>query len=310
MEDLFPPVIENAIVPADALAWMLESAYPLPRVRSCTFIDRGFNDHYLVDAGTARYVCRVYLNGKYYIRSEDDFRLELALLAFLHGRGVPVSYPIRRRDDDLLGWIATSAGARACALFSYAEGREVELQKVNEQQAANAGVAAASFHRAADDFRSPHSRYHLDLGSLIEQPLARIERRGSDEHRARLTRLPPVEELTAVIRTLPMEGDGYGIIHGDLHPGNMRFADDDTVTLFDFDHCAYGWRAYDLAVLRMGVGDDAWEAFVRGYESVRPLADWERAIIPTFRHARMFWDMGDMLAMEPLWAAGDGTSHS
>lgn len=304
MPDAASPVPKNVLVPAGEVAQAVASAYHLDQILSCTFIRRGFNDHYLVTTAPERYVCRVYLHGKYYIRDADDFKFELALLAHLRGAGVLVSAPVRRRDSELLGWVGTPTGERACALFPYAEGREVEGQ-VDEQQAEHLGVIVAQFHRAADGFRSPHRRYRLGPEYLVEQPAALIARVGSDNQRAWAAGFPPAAELAATIRALPTEGEGYGIIHGDLHLGNMRFTDDGDVTLYDFDHCAYGWRAYDLASLRTSVPDEeAWAAVLRGYEAVRPLEDWERASIPTFVQARWLWDLGDALAVKPLWDAG------
>lgn len=52
------------------------------------------------------------------------------------------------------------------------------------------------------------------------------------------------------IRKLPRGGEDYGMIHADLHFGNF-IIDFSTrsITLIDFDDCAYGWFVMDLAVL-------------------------------------------------------------
>lgn len=307
MDDRSAIGIENVLVPPERVAQGVQSSYPLRRPLNCTFIERGFNDHYLIRADASRYVCRLYLNGKYYIRGADDFRFELELLDSLCGCGVSVAAPLRCTDGNLMGSIATSAGERALALFAFAEGREIKASALTSRHAYNLGLTVGALHRAMDAFWTPHGRYHLDLDHLIRKPLALIGAAGSGEQRARLRFLPGVDDLIVAIEALGRGTGTYGIIHGDLHLGNIHFADD-RPTLFDFDHCAYGWRAYDLAVLRSDMAEDAWEALLRAYELVRPLSDVERSAIPAFVHARTIWDMGDELAMESVWAIGSEDS--
>ncbi len=92
----------------------------------------------------------------------------------------------------------------------------------------------------------------------------------------------------------------HDIIHGDLHSGNIRF-EGDQVTFFDFDHCAYGWRAYDVGPMSF-LPEAKFEKIMEGYESVRPLSEGERASLPVFAKLRRLWDIGDMLATTSLRA--------
>lgn len=300
--------IRNSILDPQAIVDVVTAAYALEQPITCTFIQRGFNDHYLITAGAQHYICRVYLNGKYYIHNITNIRFELDLLTFLHRRNVPVAYPLPRYNGDVLGIIPTAAGARAFALFTFAEGQPADEGHLTQQQSSRLGAVVATFHQVANQFSSHHPRYHLNLEYLLIKPLALIQQRGSAEQRAMLSALPPVEELVATVRALPITTDEYGIIHGDLHLGNMHFTADNQATLFDFDHCAHGWRAYDLAVLRTDVTDDGWEAFLESYQAIRPLTVAERRSIPIFVHLRSIWDEGDILAMEPLWHANQSTS--
>ncbi len=52
------------------------------------------------------------------------------------------------------------------------------------------------------------------------------------------------------IRKLPRGGDDYGMIHAGLHFGNFVIDfSSRSISLIDFDDCAYGWFVMDLAVL-------------------------------------------------------------
>jgi Ser/Thr protein kinase RdoA (MazF antagonist) len=77
-------------------------------------------------------------------------------------------------------------------------------------------------------------------------------------------------------------------------------AADGTFLLFDFDHCGFGWRAYDLAPFyqNSAAPDEErrkWAAFLSGYEEVRKLSTSERDSLPVFKACRALWDVGDWL---------------
>jgi len=91
-------------------------------------------------------------------------------------------------------------------------------------------------------------------------------------------------EALAAVQALPRDPSAYGLIHTDLHGGNfMLDVQDGRVTLLDFDDCAYGWYAMDIAmclhdfcVLAPQPDKNAYAAhflpnFLRGYLAFYPL---------------------------------------
>ncbi len=54
--------------------------------------------------------------------------------------------------------------------------------------------------------------------------------------------------LISDLSQLPMEPNGYGMIHGDLHFANFLVRPDGGVVIIDFDDCQYGWFAMDIAM--------------------------------------------------------------
>ena len=110
-----------------------------------------------------------------------------------------------------------------------------------------------------------------------------------------------IAELRRRVAETTAAGDAYGIIHGDLHDGNYHFTEAGRPTLFDFDHGGFGWRAYDLAVCKRSLSEQAWNAFLDSYRSVRPVSETELGLIPTFARVREIWDTGDILAMHAVW---------
>lgn len=291
----------NTLLDTKNILELVTENYSLGEVQNCSLIRRGFNDHYLITAGQAKYIFRVYLNGKYYVGSPEAFQFELDLLDYLRTQNIPVAYPIRMDNGELLGWTLTALGKRATALFPFAPDGGVTTESVTIEQILEVGKTTAAFHLAANDLSSNHERYHLNLKYLVDEPMRLIEKDNNEQGQELLASLPSIPDLVSAVKSLSIDNDEYGIIHGDLHPGNMHFQGDQ-VTLFDFDHCGYGWRAYDLAPFYYA--PEAYQkAFFQGYEALRPLTQGERDCLPIFAKLRMLWDIGDMLATEELRAS-------
>jgi Ser/Thr protein kinase RdoA (MazF antagonist) len=288
------PVIYSTIS-ADALVKIVEADYCLDSPLQCKFWHRGFNDSYLVTADKTKYILRVYSSGKYWIRSQSDFRFELDLLSHLYQRNVPVSYPIIRRDGDLLGTIRAPEGVRYFALFSFATGKPVI--PFDPEHCQILGENVARLHLAANHFATKHTRYHLDLDILVDKPMQFIERYMGEERGDDIKFLAELsEQLKKHILALTFPADGYGIIHADINEANVHFGADHSVVFFDFDHCGYGWRAFDIAVSLTGEPSENQTAYLQGYQSVRELCQPELEAIPTFVRMRCIWDVGDNLA--------------
>ena len=76
---------------------------------------------------------------------------------------------------------------------------------------------------------------------------------------------------------LPLSVPAYGICVGDVHSGNTHFTEQNEATLFDFDQCGYGWRAFDIAkfvhvAMRMKTDVTVRNSFLEGYQPIRKLS--------------------------------------
>lgn len=103
-------------------------------------------------------------------------------------------------------------------------------------------------------------------------------------------------ELFAVLSAVSTGPDRFGLIHADLHLGNLMAADDQ-LTVIDFDDAGFGWFAHELAVSLHPVLDEPWEddaraALVAGYREVHPLDDEEEKLIDVFLTVRCLMLMG------------------
>ncbi|HVE93996.1 MAG TPA: phosphotransferase [Acidimicrobiales bacterium] len=292
--------VANEIIAAEVVSDAVAKAYGLVPDEAA-LIRRGFNDTYRLDANGERRVARVYLAGKYYLHDNDDIRFELDMLSHLGTRGVPVSVPLPRRDGELLGTVTDASGAaRPFALFTWAEGDTVEGH-VHPETPVNFGRSLAQVHVEADTFDSPYSRYRLDASYLVDQPERLMAGKFAAQADERFESYRGLfAEMRAFLATQPNDLPAFGYLHGDPHGRNAHADKQGSVTLFDFDHGGFGWRAYDVLTAMASVPEDRRGDFLESYRSVRPSFTGDEATLLRWLPIRMVWDIGDMLAMAPV----------
>ena len=147
---------------------------------------------------------------------------------------------------------------------------------------------------------------------MLDEPVrllgARLTELGRDEEIALLHGVRA--RLARALSELENAPGASGLIHADLHVGNVLYDQGVGYALIDFDHCAYGWRVYDLIPLLVTLGInvpdasivDRVEALVlEGYERTRPFSRTEREAIPALRFLWHLWDLGENLVHSSVW---------
>ena len=291
---MFPANDSN--LKADALVQRVLVHYPIGKVARCRFHRLGLNDTYKVETSDGKsYFLRVYRAGW---RTREEIETELGVLRHLARCNVSVSVPVDRTDNEALTLLDCVEGRRWVALFTAALGDEVDYEAYTEEQAERFGGTAAAIHAAANSFDGRPLRASLDLELLLQRPLAllqsTISHRADDRsYVANLgRRLRGIIESTA--------GLEIGFCHGDFHGRNACYAGD-IVTVYDFDCCGWGYRAYDLSVFpwAFAVGESEPEriesmgrAFLNGYMRRRSLGQVDIVAIPIFAAIRQVWLIG------------------
>lgn len=293
-QGMFPTRDSN--LQADALAHQLLVHYPIDEIARCRFHARGLNDTYKVDTKSGKaYFLRIY---RYGWRTREQIEAELAVLQHLARCNVSVSAPAARTDGALLTLLDCAEGERWAVLFTAAPGEEVDFETFTEGQAARYGEAAAAIHRAADGVAENPQRAALDLDLLLNEPLSLIKpviaHRRDD--------LAFIADLARRLRGNVENADGLenGFCHGDLHGHNAGY-NGEVFTVYDFDCCGWGYRAYDLSVFpwSFATGENPPErieamgrAFLTGYLRHRPVKSVDLVAIPTFVAIRQIWLIG------------------
>jgi len=96
--------------------------------------------------------------------------------------------------------------------------------------------------------------------------------------------------IAQTLTTLGYTSNVFGMIHGDLHHGNLFFSRN-KMHIIDFDDAGFGWYLYDIAVALFEYQSradfsDVCAALLRGYEKVSTLTNDHRSLIPMFMHIR------------------------
>jgi Ser/Thr protein kinase RdoA (MazF antagonist) len=248
----------------------------------------GLHDNYLIEGAGRRYILRIYRNDW---RSPEDVYFELELLAYLRERNVPVAWPMCTIGGELGFRIESPEGERMAALFHYAEGR-APADGISTEHCVVLGRAVSNVHHRADTFKTDHTRPDLDLHYLVDESIEAI-RPFLDSHAQSY-----IDGLHKRLRLnwpdIPREAGMFGVCIGDVNATNFHITGDGKITLFDFDQCGFGFRAFEIAKFASSLHSHAMKrtlvgAFLDGYQEGRPLSRVEYEAIPYFELVANIW---------------------
>jgi Ser/Thr protein kinase RdoA (MazF antagonist) len=264
--------------------------YDLPEPASCQFYVRAMHDNYLITCGSNRYILRIYRNSW---RSNDEIGFELDLLCYLAGKKASVAAPLRTKNNELSFHLESPEGWRVAALFPYAEG-QAPGPGMSSEEGYLLGGEVARTHELGEDFSTPYTRKPLELPYLLEESILAITPFLDQTWRNELRMLQG--KLQCALGSLPKDTASYGICLGDVNPTNFHVSTGKKLTLFDFDQCGYGYRAFEIAKFISSIHysplkQEIAKEFVAGYQGVRPLTHAERAAIPYFEMVAVIWVM-------------------
>lgn len=287
--------VQDSTLAATALGESVRCGYDFSDRLVCRFFRKGICDTYRIEAGDRVYYLKVYRHGR---RTRLDVMEEVRLLNYLSTNGIGVARPVRRPDGSYVNRLPAPEGPRYAVLFEAAEG--VAGDDGDEGRIEALGEMVGRMHQVADRMPGNYRRAHLDVGHLVDANLPPVAELMA-HRRADLALIERVAEACKrrISELLPKSMPAYGICHGDLHGGDVRYDQNDRPTLFDFDSSGCGWRALDIGVFfasdRWMDLSDAAEArrqrrlsvFLDGYAGVRELTEPELVALqlgPPIRH--------------------------
>jgi amicoumacin kinase len=217
-------------------------------------------------------------------------RSQMVWMAYLAANGVAVPQPVTSIHNHLIESVPTGEGEWLVTAYTRAKGilsEELLPDQWDGPLFRALGKTIGKAHEVARRFTPPEeiSYPQWDKGENLF----------SDEIKNEVWLKEKKAPVLERIKALPKPAEAYGLIHCDLHFGNF-FIDvpTKTVTLIDFDDCAYGWFVMDIAVLLFDImvlhqGSDKdeygqWflQHLMKGYREENPMPDFWMEHLPLF----------------------------
>ncbi|HYD89037.1 MAG TPA: homoserine kinase [Vitreimonas sp.] len=275
---------------SDADLAQLLAQYALGPATSCKGIAEGVeNSNYLLRTGAGQFILTVFEKR---VR-EEDLPFFMQVMARLAERGVPAPQPVATKT----GALFTRAKGKPAAIVSFLDGVWPRAPDIGH--CAAIGEVLARMHVALEGFALERANA-LSLDGwerLIAPRLAQAE-----YLRPGLARL--IERDVAEVRAAWPSALPRGPIHADLFPDNALFLGERLTGVIDFYFACTDFLAYDLAVCL-----NAWcfaekrdydvargGAMIAAYETIRPLSEAERAVLPTLCRGAALRFFGTRLA--------------
>jgi Ser/Thr protein kinase RdoA (MazF antagonist) len=279
-----------------ALALEALQHYDLEAVR-VRLVTNDFNGIFRVDTAAGRkYILRVALpEGGHHLA---NLRAEMAWLAALRrDTDLSVPCPLAARNGELVVQ-AESKGVpepRWCTISSWVPGTDLSRRQTPANLRA-LGRLSAQLHAQAAAFKPPRDFAILRFDTVYPFPepfvLFAARYRPLLPPRRRAVYEQAVAWAQTAIDRLKASGEPMRVIHGDLHPANVRVCRR-VLSPIDFEDLMWGWPVQDIATTLYYFQDEAnyreaRAAFQAGYTSYSPWPERYPGEIDAFIAARGF----------------------
>ena len=197
---------------------------------------------YEFDRDDGQFILRI---GHSHRRSPDLIRGEVDWINYLAANNVTVARAILSQTGNLVEPIEDGHGGQfLCTSFVKAPGGPANDEHINEQLFRNYGRLLGQMHALAKTYQPSDAAWKRQawddpLNNTPDRQLPQSEKIIRQKY----------QSVFEHLQTLPREKEGYGLIHQDVHLGNLFVDEDYTLTLFDFDDAVYGHFIYDIAMV-------------------------------------------------------------
>jgi Ser/Thr protein kinase RdoA (MazF antagonist) len=269
--------------------------YPL-KIKKISFINHGENATFKIeDVQGQKYLLRIHRNDYH---TDSAIREELKWLSQLaRDKSLNIPRPMKSKRGHLLEEVSSrEVGTRKCCLFFWIEGQFIQ-KRLKPQHMFELGHLIGKLHKKSPGTK--HRRYWDADGLVGKNP-----KFGSIENMEGLN--PTQQKFISNVRKIVLKQLKYfekkyplkmGVIHADLHFGNLLWVDN-SIGAIDFDDSGFGFFAYDLVIPllsaeylfeksknRKNILDNLKESLIRGYKT------------------QMNWDKEDEIILRYLTAA-------
>ncbi|WP_374724004.1 phosphotransferase enzyme family protein [Calidifontibacillus erzurumensis] len=238
-----------------------------------------------------KYILRV---GRPGYHTKEEIEGEIAWIKSIDELStITVSLPIKAENGQYIQEITDENNTYYCTLFTFLEGKAPDENDESAliDQFEILGEITAKLHEHSIKFRDRLRNikrltwnYDTILGS---NPKWGKWQNGLGMTQDRLALFEKVsEKIFTRLKNFGNGPDRFGLIHSDLRLANLLI-DGDNIKVIDFDDCGFGYYLYDLATSLSFIEHKPYvpaliDAWIKGYQKIRPLSNVEKEEIPTF----------------------------
>jgi len=275
---------------SESVQRMVSSLYGLDNDSNCKFYVLGLHDNYLIESKSEKFILRIYRNNW---RSEEEVNFEIKFLTYLNEKTDLVAELVPTKENNLTFEINSPEGVRIAVLFRYADGF-APGSAITQNEAEILARTVATVHKLSDSYVANNTRQSLDISYLLDDSIKAIQSYLDNDGLSYLNELQ--HRLHSSIPKLEKQHGVYGVCAGDVNPTNFHIDKDNKITLFDFDQCGYGFRAFEIGKFFSSVRNhekkqEIRNGFLKGYQSVRSLSPVELEAIPIYEIISVIWVM-------------------
>lgn len=285
--------VSSSILSANHLSNLLIEKYALGIGTTCKLLKAGINHSYLITDGNDKYIFRIYsLNW----RSQAEILEEIRLLDLLHANNVPVSFALKDADGNYLQSMVAPEGERFGVLFSFAKGEK--LMNIPANIHFTIGEIMAKIHQVTHNLHLQRVNYTPE--AILINSFEKLKYYLPIETEEMQFMVKAQAYLLNLLQNVKLNQVRQGIVHLDIWFDNMSISDSG-VTLFDFDFCGNGMLCYDIAYSILQIHSTEKdeqecktkvESFLKGYESVTPISEEEKRLLPALGVCLYFFYLG------------------
>jgi Ser/Thr protein kinase RdoA (MazF antagonist) len=263
----FAPRIEHSLIATDSIGDFTRQTWDFEPSQTI-LLHSGFNDTYRLDSADESRILRLYRVNRW---PQIAIEEEMKALLQLQTADVPAIVPVPLPQGNYLAKMACPEGPRWAALFERIEGSFPFPP--DEIHSGRHGRLLAMIHQTFAGSQYQH-RWTIGKTALVDESLATL--RMAFPHRLR--EIDDLEHQLEALSPLLAETEPIQRIHGDFIYTNL-IATGERTTAIDFDLTGNGSPVYDLSCYKWGLSshlsppelDAAWESFLAGYRTVRPI---------------------------------------
>lgn len=206
----------------------------------------------------------------------------LWLEALCQETNLVLQQPIRNKQGALVTAIQIPRGEVNCTLLRWVAGDPYIRDLETEDTAFQIGKIAAALHNQASAWQIPvgftrpkRDRAYFEGVLQGIQPAVKDGRISEGDYHELET---SVNLMMEEMRVLPADPQAYGVIHADMHKGNLLIHQGQ-IRLIDFSFCAFGNYMFDPAICLSDMKPELYPAFHQGYQSLRSFpAGYQRLV--------------------------------